>query len=459
MNNIWELIINIIEALLFCLLLNQKLERKDINHLYCKQFTILFIQSILLYIMNQLNISPLLVILGFTVLHYVFAHIFFLSANIIKLFWVIVYTIASLTADAITTIIPTHLLNYNIESLLAGGTLRLPFTLLYIALLTIMILILLCFTTKTFRLTKSEKITFILLSVICISIEELIILEQVNITNGTSNLNLIYSIFFLVMILFITLVFYVYNLGIEKEKNVKMAELHMASEMEKKQYSQIIQSISELRIMKHDLSNHLKAIQTMLALEHFTDADKYISSLIGTIDQSYFTISSGNTPVDCIVTNKLKQSQAASISVDYTIHLPNKIPLSDIETCSLIGNLFDNAIESCNKLETDNKNIQFIMKPYNSMLSIQIKNSSIGDYITNSNRSLLTTKITKDKTTHGIGLNRIHDIVEKHQGFLEITPEKHYFQISILIPLEPINNETNLTLNGDEHNEYTNCNS
>lgn len=452
MDNIWEFIINILEALLFCLLLNQKLERKEFEHLYLKQFIVLFIQSILLYVLNQLNISPLLVLLSFAVLHYIFALFFFLSSNIIKLFWVIIYTIATITADALTTIIPTKLLNYDIKLLLAGGTLRLPFTLVYITLLAIIIIILLCFTTKTFHLTTTEKLTFITLSIICISIEELIILEQVNIniTNGTANSNLIYGIFFLVMILFITLVFYIYNLGIEKEKNIKMAELHMISEMENRQYSQIIQSVSELRIMKHDLSNHLKTIQTMLEKEHYADANIYISSLAGTIEQSYYAISSGNTPVDCIVTNKLKQAELSNISVDYTIHLPNSFPLSDIETCSLFGNLFDNAIESCNKLEKSKRSIKFIVKPYNNMLSIQITNSSIGDYITTSNGLFFTTKSQKDKNSHGIGLKRVHDIVKKYQGFLEITPEESSFCVSILIPLEITDNTTNYVAKGDE---------
>lgn len=446
MNYIWEFIINIFEALLFCLLLNQKLEQKEYKHLYPKQFAVLLLQSILLFILNQLGTSPFYTLLIFIILHYIFADIFFASSNILKIFWVIVYTVATVSADALTTIIPTKLLNYNINTLLQGGVLRIPFTIVYITLLAIIIIILLCFTTKIFRLSIHEKLVFIVLSIICLSIEELV-LEQINVKH-TGKPDLLYIIFFLVMLLFITLTFYIYALGIEKDKNIRMAELHMISEMENKQYSQIIQSVSELRVMKHDLTNHLKTIQAMLNTEHFSDAAQYIASLTGIIDKTYYSISSGNTPLDCIVTNKLKQAALSDIRVDYTIHFSNNFPLSDIEICSLIGNLFDNAIENCNKLKKDKRTIGFFIKPYNNMLSIQITNSYNGDYITTSKGFFITTKKHSEKHLHGIGLKRIHDIVKKYHGFLEVTPGEGTFQVSILIPLESVEEKTILSIGG-----------
>jgi len=438
MSNLWELIINMLEGLLFFLLLNLKLERKEMDFFIIKQGAVLLVQSVLLYIFNQLNISPLFILLGFTIFHFIVSHVFFSSSNILKIFWVIIYTVATVIADALTTIIPTKILDFSIEELLLGGALRVPFTLVYISLLTIIIIILLCFTTKTFRLSLLEKSVFIVLSVICISIEELIILEQVTIyhSKAAQASNLIYAIFFLVMFVFVTLIFYVYTLGIEKEKNLKILELHMISEIENKQYSQIIQSVSELRIMKHDLSNHLKTIQTMLKNESYEEVNNYILSLSGSLEQSYYAISSGNIPVDCIVTNKLDQAKQESISVDYTIHLPNNFPLSDIEACSLIGNLFDNAIESCNKLEQDERIIKFFIRPYNKMLSIQMFNSSNGDYSCDATGTLITTKNNTEKHLHGMGLKRIYDIVSAHKGFWEIAPNETSFQISILIPLE-----------------------
>lgn len=448
MENLWELIINILEASVFYFLLNIKLEKKVIKHSYFKQTVMLLAQSVFLYLLNRLHISPLPVIFIMTFFSYIWAAVFFSSPNSLKLFWTIVYAISTMTADALTTIIPTKLFHYQIQDLLVDGSVRIPFTLVYIALLAMIIIIFVCFTTKTFQISTAGKFVFIILSIICISIEELILLEQINITNGKIDNLLMCVIFFLVMILFISLIFYIYSLGVEKDKNIKMIELHTISEMENKQYSQIIQSVSELRVMKHDLSNHLKTIQTMLEKEHFTDAQKYVSSLSGMFEHSYYTISSGNTPVDCIVTNKLQQADSADISVDYTIHLPEKFPLSDIESCSLIGNLFDNAIESCRQLEKEQRHITFSIKPYHNMLSIQMTNSSNGIYKTLKNGLLTTTKSDKESHSHGIGLKRINDIVSKYQGFLEITPEKDSFHIAILIPLDETANKTVNTVNG-----------
>ena len=60
------------------------------------------------------------------------------------------------------------------------------------------------------------------------------------------------------MLLFLALTIYVYHLGIERDKNIKLSNQHILSEMEKKQYEQIISSIDELRYLKHDIHNHIQ---------------------------------------------------------------------------------------------------------------------------------------------------------------------------------------------------------
>lgn len=443
MMRLWELFINFTESGLMLLLFNQKLQRKEIRHTYIKQIFYLIIKSILLHIANQYTTTSLVVMLVYIAICYLYETIFFSSKNTEKVFWLMVYMIATMTADALTTMIPTRLFGYELQVALIGGSLRVPFTLTYIIMLSIAIMIMLCFTTKNFQLKLSEKIIFVALSLLCLSIEELILMEQLaeNTLNNKNHGTLIFLIFYLVMALFIILVFFTYHLGIEREKNIKITELHLVSQMEKKQYEQIIQSVYDLRNLKHDLSNHLKTIQAMLEQQHYTEATNYIHSLTGCTKTSYQSISSGYTAIDCIVTNKLNLAATTGISVNHTIHLSEKLPLSDMDICSLIGNLFDNAIESCNKDGVTDKYITFTMKPYNQMLSIQMINPSNGIYLTNHHGELITTKTGTDCYSHGLGLKRIRSIVNEHHGFIDIKPETSTFRVSILIPYDYTNQQ------------------
>ena len=44
--------------------------------------------------------------------------------------------------------------------------------------------------------------------------------------------------------------------------------------------------------------------------------------------------------------------------------------VSDMDLCSLLGNLLDNAIEANCKFEQEKRKLQIEIKPYNNMLSI-----------------------------------------------------------------------------------------
>ena len=241
-------------------------------------------------------------------------------------------------------------------------------------------------------------------------------------------------ILFLVLFLFISIIFYVYNLGIEKEKNSILMEDKITSSLEKKHYEQIISSVNELRVLKHDIKNHTETLLSLINCEQYSKAASYLMDFYSSVDSSHYTVSSGNTPFDCIITNKLSLATSCNINTRHTVHLPEHIPLSDIEICSLIGNLYDNSIESCKKLDNPNERyIDLQIKPYNNMLSIKIQNSSNGIYNFDKKGMLKSNKPTS--AYHGIGLKRVKEITETYNGIIDIYPDINSFTVAILIPL------------------------
>ena len=179
MEYIWELFINLLGTSLFFIFANGKLDRKEIRYIYAKQTIACIIISIVLWIMNIYNMPTILTILFVLILfHYIYVEIFFSASHIEKFFWVIVFAMTSIFAEALTTIIPTQLFHIDLSEELMGGTLRIPFTLLYMLLIAVFVITLLCFSSRTFKLNFIEKISFIFISVLCIIIENLIVVTQ-----------------------------------------------------------------------------------------------------------------------------------------------------------------------------------------------------------------------------------------------------------------------------------------
>ena len=438
MNYIWEFFINILETILFFIFVNNKLQKKSMAMYYFKQaITFIFITSFM-FVLNLYNVSSIIVVLLMFTIHFIYTCIFCRQTIMAKLFWNIIFTVSTIIADACTTIIPTNFFHINITAILSGGKMRIPFTLLYISILTIIILLLLCFSEKTFKLGMSEKIVFCGLSFLCIIIESFIVAGQANLYLHIedSYMQLLYILFFLVMLLFLALTIYVYHLGIERDKNIKLSNQHILSEMEKKQYEQIISSIDELRYLKHDIHNHIQTLNMLLKNDDFENAKSYLEDLSTSINKNHYMLSSGNSTIDSIVTNKLLQCKSAEITVDYSIYLPSNIPYSDIELCSLLGNLFDNAIEASIKIPDKQKRfIHYRMKPYQNMLTICITNSTNENIHIDKQHKFTSTKSVKYDPNHGLGLSRIKNIVNSHNGILDIDYTGDLFTVSILTPL------------------------
>ncbi len=438
MDKIWELIINLLEVFIIYILFNNRLDRKDIPHSTRWQAITLISQALLLFLFNHLSIHILFTQIFFIILHFVYAKIFFRSSNLVTIFWVIIFTVIVIAADTLTVMIPTRLFNIDVTHILAEGTLRIPFTLMYIFILAFLAGVLLCFSPKQFRLSRFQQAAFLFFSLLFIVIEKLLLVSQISAYDGNIEpfQKFIYAVFFSVMILFVSLLIYIYNLGIEKEKNLRLTEVKIQAEMEQKQYEQVVSSLSELRYMKHDINNHLSTLQNLISKEHYNEAVSYIDNLTQSISNSYVTLATGNNALDSIITNKLTRCKSHHIKVNYSVHYPSAVPLADYEICSLIGNLFDNAIEACLTLSnTDNREIQFNINPYNEMLSISMVNSSNGVYEYTQDKQLASTKKDFKIYDHGLGLKRISQIVTEYEGIVDICPKNREFKVRILIPL------------------------
>ena len=423
----WEFVINLLEVAILFLLFNTKLEKKELSYSYLLQILCLFSQAFLLLILKKFSCSTIFILLFFIGIHFLYGFLFFENKPITLHLWSVLYAVGTILADAVTTIVPTAFWDIDLSALLPNGMLRIPFTLIYISILFLFTLILLCINNQTFSLPFREKIAFILLPLLCIAILQAILIRQL--TGYAPDQGNFFLFFF-------AFVLYVYTLGTTQEQNQRLSEENIIQQMELKQYEQVVSSVEELRSVKHDMQNHMTVISAMLHEKQYEKACSYIDTYADKLNQTHRIISSGNIPIDCIVTNKLSYAHAQHIKTTHSIFLPKDILIDDIQLCTLIGNLFDNAIEACMKIkEPDKRYIDFQIKPFNCMMSIYMENSCIGDYVIDKNGKLKTSKQT-NIINHGIGLKRIEEIVERANGFVTLNPSNDKFEVIIQLPTE-----------------------
>lgn len=442
LHTVWEYFIIVLESVLFFVLTNNKLTKKVCitKSIYWYQCIFLLIISIIELVANHHNIGTLFLVIGILVSHIIYSFVFFEDNLFSKMTWSVIYSVLAIIADSISLVIPIYLLHYPKEEVLSlPGIVRVIFTLLYILILSTFIITLIFIGIKTIRLSRLQILFALIISIICIMVEQMDLIAIINLTvNHVASINMSISIFFLVFFLYFCMMFYIYSLGIEKEKNEKLITENLISKINQIQYEQIISSTESLRGIKHDISNHLETLLLLINSNEYEKSREYLNTIFSEIAINYKLISTGNIPVDCIISNKYTLANNKDITFDYTIHLPAKMPIDDVSICSLLGNILDNAIESCEKIShAKERFISLNIRPFNNMLLITITNSSIGDYKLNKSGNLLTTKQDQtDNSYHGIGMKQIYRIVKDKKGFIRISPESNSFTLEIMIPLE-----------------------
>ncbi|MFR2594163.1 MAG: hypothetical protein ACLTAS_11350 [Butyribacter sp.] len=97
---------------------------------------------------------------------------------------------------------------------------------------------------------------------------------------------------------------------------------------------------------------------------------EYLNEYNAKIEVSHQLISTGNIVIDSIVTFYIHKAHINNIKFEHMLHLPQALPLTDVEICSLLGNICSNALEACQKITQDNvpNYIQLIIKPYRESL-------------------------------------------------------------------------------------------
>lgn len=186
-----------------------------------------------------------------------------------------------------------------------------------------------------------------------------------------------------------------------------------------------------MRGWRHDYHNHLQSLKSYLHLNQTEKMDRYLNELeqdLDSIDQLYH---SGNLQMDAILNAKLAIAEQRRIRIKCDAQIPARLTVSDIDLCVILGNLLDNAIESCDKLSNaEEKFIRIYINTLKQQLYISVTNATDEDV-----RIRTDSYFSNKRGDHGHGLHRVDQVVKKYDGYLNRQNEPGVFATEIVLPL------------------------
>lgn len=200
------------------------------------------------------------------------------------------------------------------------------------------------------------------------------------------------------------------------------------------QVSEVQNMYLTMRGWRHDYHNHLQTMKAYVEMGQYEPLTDYLRLLEEDLDQINKLIESGNINLDAILNSKLSLAIVKGIEVDYTASCPERLAVSNIDLCALLGNLLDNAVESCEKQLEESKSERAFIRIYIGILKKQLY-ISVSNSTNEPIRKLDSEYISKKRGNHGHGLKRIGLVVEKYDGYLNQKNEPGVFVTEVLLPL------------------------
>lgn len=150
----------------------------------------------------------------------------------------------------------------------------------------------------------------------------------------------------------------------------------------------------KLRRFRHDIKNHLIAIEKLALSKEYDRLRDYIHQLTDEKGVLQVTTISGNALIDGLLADKFDVARKYEIAVEYHIEIPTKLPFDDADLCIIVGNALDNAIDGTKDIEGAKK-IEISMGFKQGNFLLKVKNTFNPELIKfdNNGKRLRTSKI------------------------------------------------------------------
>lgn len=280
---------------------------------------------------------------------------------------------------------------------------------------------------RRFSFRFSQKLNWIhLLSILSISIGSIIII----VITYSSDMNHKSTLSIVTILLYMNiLIFYLYDIANKYHENlIETKLLNRQNSSYMNQLNIIKSSQEDLKIIKHDMKNHMLTLQSIQEKEQNSNASNYIKSIFEFIDNNGIFLESGNDEIDSLLNYKIMEAKKENIKVNAKVNIPEKINIDSFDISVIIGNLMDNALEAARKCEV--KKIDIEMEMERGILYITVKNL-YGGTIPRKDKRFLTNKA--DQQYHGIGLMSVEKSVLKYDGVMDIDINDGLFTVEVIL--------------------------
>ncbi|MFI3236445.1 MAG: GHKL domain-containing protein [Lachnospiraceae bacterium] len=213
---------------------------------------------------------------------------------------------------------------------------------------------------------------------------------------------------------------------------------HKVSSMEhqlvdqRKYFESLIDNTATLKKQKHDLRHQLILMQDLNTKNQTDELAKLLQDITNSIPSLYEHMYCENIAVNAVVTHYAKIALTNDINTNIRLVIPSQLPgIIDSDLCILVGNMFENAIEACLRMSSEDLFINISSVLHNNIFTIIVDNSFNGQ-VKKSNNLFISSK----RNDYGTGTTSIKSIAASYNGNAVFEHNKNIWKSSAYISLK-----------------------
>ncbi len=228
---------------------------------------------------------------------------------------------------------------------------------------------------------------------------------------------------------FVTATYYfvfvlLYYAETQKQASVQRERINLDTQfrLAQTEFASLRQMQQNAATYRHDMRHHFTLLQHLAANGRIEEINEYLLTAQSDMDTITPIRFCQNETVNLILSAFATKSKQSGILLTIDAKLPESIPFSDTELCSLLSNALENAIKASENIVNSNKRlIKLRMFSKNNKLCIDIRNSYQIEPIFHQG-----IPVSKEQG-HGFGTKSMVHIVEKYGGIYRFLVEDGMF--------------------------------
>lgn len=214
------------------------------------------------------------------------------------------------------------------------------------------------------------------------------------------------------------------------EEALKYAD--QSIEAQKKQFDTLAQHMDEMRKARHDVRQHLAVVRSYIDKDDKEGLKAYIDMYRRELPPDIMELYSRNDVINAITCYYSSIAREHGIYFDAKVDYPDDCSINETDMTVLLGNILENAVEACLRLDDTDKFIKLRIQRHGARELLVLADNSCTSAI----RFHEGRPLSEKRNGMGIGTASIQDIAQRYHGSARYECKENVFYTSVIMQYE-----------------------